>query len=296
MDPIVRPATAAELQHLPTLLPRWQLQAEDQCLVAEASRPSRVVGIAALRIPPVESATTLAAPLDVVILPRFRSVPVLRSLVTPLLDRASRAGCREVHLLTPLRRAAPEFAQFQELDFAPIQSLVTYEFDVPTFVARISSLHRRLVARRTIPVGAKVLGLTSAHWPAAIQLVRSERLIDPHILELAAQVGYSAYFHPVSRILVLNGQIKGVLLVRAAAGRQAEITALAVTPGLRGGASWANALLSYQATVLGAAVGYEIFTMKADPARHPMTTLLAKSMKARTTEEQSLLGKFLTVK
>ena len=270
MSPIVRPATPAELRRIPVLLPRWQFSPADECLVAEASHPSRLVGMSIFGKRPGENEKAVAH-LDIAIVPRFRNPKVIDSLLFPLLQRAAQLGLPEAHLVTPQRRANPLFHHFEEIGFTAHQILISHEFSVPAFAARTKSVYQRLLSRHAIPAGAEVVPLSPKLWSAAAQLATSENLVDARMQAEVQKMGLNACFNSISRVLLLNDKVAGVLLARGA-GREAEALALTVIPALRGGLSWANALLNYHGGLIANSLGYEIFIMGADPARHPMST------------------------
>ena len=291
MDHIVRPADAAELRRIPALLPRWQLQPEDECLVAEATHPSRLVGMGICGKRPGENGNSVAH-LDVVVFSRFRNAKTIRSLLTPLLSHAAAQGLPAAHLVTPQRRTNPAFQHFQELGFIEHRTLLSYEFSLPLFAARTRSAFDILVRRKSIPAGAKVVALAPAYWPAVSRLAWSENLIDARTKARAESEGLDTYFSPVSRVLLLDGEVQGAALTHSL-GRKLETSALFVAPGLRGGAAWANALLTHHAAVIATELGFEVITMAADPVRHPMTTLLARRLNSPGKEEEVLLMKWL---
>jgi GNAT superfamily N-acetyltransferase/ribosomal protein S18 acetylase RimI-like enzyme len=287
----IRRAAPAELLRLPSLLPRWNYLPDDECLVAEAADPARVVGTAILGARRLGEDRRVAQ-IDVTVVPRFRATGLIGQLVSALMTRAAELGCGEISLATPRRRDSPEFPQFQALGFAERHTVITYEFSLPLFAARTRSAGERLLRRRAVPAGARVVGMAPVQWPAAVRLLSSERLLDARTQARAEREGLNVYFSSASRILLVDDRVEGVALNRGR-GRHLETTALAVSPRLRGGVGWANALLTWRAAEIGLALGYEVLTMSADPVRHPMTTLLARRMKAIRLGEDIFLSKII---
>jgi ribosomal protein S18 acetylase RimI-like enzyme len=273
---VLRDATPDELDRLAASLPKWQHQPGDPCIVAEATGPKRVVGgiVLGIRTTAPQSPVGL---LDFTLLPRFRETNLLEQLVRAALERAQSRNVATFDLLKPVQPDAPELAVLQRLGFAQHRQLIRYEFDVPAILARTRAIQERLKQRGAIPACTEVMPFAQRFWHDAARLVLSEVLIEPGALKQIDEIGPTTFFNRASRVLLVDGQVKGVILGRSK-GRESEVMALAVMPELRGGNSFANALLNFHYASITARMGQEVITMWADPARHPMTTHLARRM------------------
>jgi len=285
----LRDATEGEIERLTRLQPRWQQRSEALFVVAEASSPTRIVGGMVMAVHRLKEGRSIGL-LDVAVFPRFRETDVIQQLVETAIGRFKLLGIFDLELMSPQQEGTSEFETLQRLGFEEARRLIRYEFTGAAMGARTRTIYDRLTRQRGIPPGAQAVPLTLRYWRDVVPLLLRENLIDPQTLKEIERLGPSSYFNPASRVLLLDGQVKGALLTRVQ-GRYSEVIDLAVTQELRGGSGWANALLLVHATEIGTALGQEVVVMWADPVRHPMTTRLARRMGSQPSAIKIFLRK-----
>jgi N-acetylglutamate synthase-like GNAT family acetyltransferase len=285
----IRDATEGEIDRLTRLQPRWQKPSDSQFIIAEASSPTRLVGGLMMGTSRLKEGQAIGL-LDVAIFPRFRETDVIGQLVETALSRFKLLGILDLELMSPQEEGTSEFGAWQRLGFAEDRRLIRYEYAVRALSTRTRTIYDRLVRQRGIPPGAQAVPLALRLWRDVVRLLLADNLIESQTLKEIEHLGPLSYFNPASRVLLLDGEVKGAVLTRVR-GRYSEVMELTVTPELRGGSAWANALLLLHSTEIGAALGQEVVVMWADPARHPMTTRLARRMGSKPLETKIFLRK-----
>jgi GNAT superfamily N-acetyltransferase len=219
----LRDATQAEQERLPSFLPRWDWQAGDHFVVAEAASPTRIAGgvVFGERRSGRESPVTLV---DFTVYPRFRESGLMELLVETAVARSPDLSGYE--LLAPQAPGTPELAALQRLGFAEHRQLICHEFGVEPARARGQANHDRVTRGGAIPAGVEVVRLTARLWPDVARLVLAEKLMDAPVLKRIGRADVSSYFSAASCVLLVDGQVKGLLFARAM-GRRSEVMALA---------------------------------------------------------------------
>ena len=285
---VIRPATAPELAHLPDVLSRWQLLPGDECYVAEASSPRRLVGAAVFGSRTFEGVEQ-AAQVDLTLMPRFLNAGTIHDLLRPLISRARELGFERLHLIGARRSPSREAAALEEVGFTERHSQIFYEFSLAKLHERVERISRRLARRGGRSEGIEVIDFTTTHWLEAVALLKSESLLSQRDQIQAEQKGLLKLYRTCSSFLLVEGKVKGVLLVRAEGGT-AAVTSRVVAAELRRGGAWANALLIHHATSRSLEAGMDRVVMSAIPERHPETILLAKSLEALEIRREIFLA------
>ena len=211
------------------------------------------------------------------------------SLATALSQRtlaaAWQAGSARVFLGQTVEESSDLAGFWQHQGFTPVTTHEVYELPVHPLWERLEHIHSLLSARGLIPANAQVLGML----PRLFQPVH--RFLIDHLPAATSLLStQSAGYHPDhSLVLMVGGEVKGVLLCRRQAG-QAVTGLRLVAPELRGGLAWANLLLLHRSVDSGLRSGLETCRFELNPAEHADTRQLAQFEHARLAGRRLFLG------
>jgi hypothetical protein len=139
-----------------------------------------------------------------------------------------------------------QYHGWERLRFAPCETVEENVLPIARIESRLGPLVDRLRSQGRIPKNARVIPLYQADPAAVLQLHLDNMGGDRGELyrKLRGQ-GPGAYLPRQSRVLLVDGQVKGCLLAHRASQESIVVDANIVEPALRGG--WANAWLKLEA-------------------------------------------------
>lgn len=137
--------------------------------------------------------------------------------------------------------------RWQWLGFTP--SGLVEDHDLPTagFEAELGPLFDKMQARGRVTAGASIVPLYEANAAAVLQLHLNQMGGDRGELYRKIRGVGAGAFHPrYSRVLLIDGKVKGCILAHRVAEDVAAVDANILDPDVRGG--WANVWLKLEAT------------------------------------------------
>jgi GNAT superfamily N-acetyltransferase len=157
-----------------------------------------------------------------------------------------------------VERGSDRASHWAWLGFAPIVSVEEHDLPTAGFEAELGPLFDRMRAKGRIPAGASIIPLYQANAAAVLQL---------HLDHMGGERGEvyrklrgkgAGAFHPrYSRVLLIDGKVKGCILAHRAAADVAMVDANILDPTVRGG--WANVWLKLEATRGALSLGIKTF-------------------------------------
>ncbi len=264
----------ARLRHF--LPVAFLLEAQPELFVIVRGRAERIVAAASLTWPELaedQRAGVLQLRVDA-------GGGDYKALATALTRRALAeawaAGAERVYLGHTIQADSAAAGFWRGLGFRAGVTLEMYEIESRPRLERLERVHRLLRSQGLVPAGVEILTML----PRLVEPVRC--FLAEHmpggVLLLGAE---NAHYKPEhSCVLLARGEVKGVLLAR----RERECMTIGlrvVSPELRGGISWANALLLYHSLQAGLQSGQERCRYELNPETHTETHRLARASQAR---------------
>jgi hypothetical protein len=155
-----------------------------------------------------------------------------------------RRGAKALYAAKRVDQGSAEMHAWEWLGFEPCETVEEHILPVDQCAARLVPLVERMRAR--IPATARVVPLYQADHAAVLKFHLDQMGGDR--AELAKKLkgqGQGAFLSRQSRVLLVDGQVKGCLLASRSNRETINVDANIVEPCLRGG--WANALLKLAA-------------------------------------------------
>jgi N-acetylglutamate synthase-like GNAT family acetyltransferase len=179
------------------------------------------------------------------------------SLLAHLAGAARTADARALYAASRVEQASEEMRCWDALGFTPCETVEEHVLPITHVESRLGTLVDRLRAQGRIPAAARVIPLYQADLAAVLQLHLDQMGGDRGELyrKLRSQ-GSGAYLPRQSKVLVVDGRVKGCLLAHRSSKETIVVDANIVEPDLRGG--WANAWLKIEA-FRGAPAGVQEF-------------------------------------
>lgn len=144
------------------------------------------------------------------------------------------------------------------LGFVPATSVEEHDLPTAGFEAELRPLFERMQAKGRIPAGASIVPLYEANAAAVLQLHLDHMGGDRGELYRKIRGNGAAAFHPrYSRVLLVDGKVKGCILAHRVAAEVAAVDANILEPDVRG--SWANVWLKLEATRGAIRLGIKTF-------------------------------------
>ena len=272
------------LQHF--LPPAFLLNPEPPWLhVAVRGAVERLVAAASFSLRPLESGGDLLAWMCLRAENGPDKLPLTVALMQQAIDAAWAAGARRAVLAQTFAEDSPTVHALRQLGFTAEACYEGYEFPSLQLAQRLKHIYERVQARGLIPPGAELTTLQ----PAVIGKVRQFLMEHLPGSETGLTLENAGYKPEHSVALLLNGEVKGVLLCRRA-GKVAHIGLRMVAPELRGGIAWANLFLLYASAGSGLHTGLEVNRFEVNPALHADTRQMAQLLGATFVGRRVLLG------
>jgi GNAT superfamily N-acetyltransferase len=239
----IRRAFPANAKAVRMLLP--ELQDSAVSLVAVDGERQLVVGAAGMTRS-IRPQPLVGPGIAVRVIKPCRRHGIGASLVGHLERFARTAGGGALYGATRVEQSSDEMRGWQWLGFTPSETVEEHVLPLESFEARLGSLVDRMRARGRIPAGARIVPLYQASLPAVLQLHLDHLGGDRGVLyrKLRGQ-GAGAFLQRHSRVLLVDGQVRGCLLASRAERETITVDANIVESSLRGG--WANAWLKLEA-------------------------------------------------
>jgi GNAT superfamily N-acetyltransferase len=246
----VRPAIAADAKAVRMLLPEMRDAAV--AFVAVDGEHQLAIGAAAaarsFRTQPLKGpgvALSVIAP--------CRRRGIATSLLRHLERAAQAAGAKGLYGAKRVEQHSDQMRGWEWLGFAPCETVEEHVLPIAQFETRLGPLIERMRQRGRIPASARVIPLYQADLEAVLQLHLEQMGGDRGDLYRRLRGhGPGAFHSRYSHVLLIEDQVKGIMLARRSGSDSMVVDANVVEPSLRGG--WANALLKLEA-FRGAFVG-----------------------------------------
>ena len=217
---------------------------------------------------------------------RSASVPpaTILSLIQSLLAEAiSDDDIDEVLLVGSIAKDQPLHQLLAEAGWKTHRELDIYRMEMGGLQRRIEPLYRRLLARGTIPAGARIIS------PQGDWIAKLHRFLEAESPGLSdcVEMGAEGFALEHSLLLVVEDAVQGVLFTRNH-GRESFIGLIFVARALRGGFAWANTFLIREVLLDGIASGVEAVVFEVNANDHRGTLQIAKAAGAErlTTRSQ----------
>jgi hypothetical protein len=140
----------------------------------------------------------------------------------------------------------------------PVASVEDHDLPTERFEAELGPLFDRMQERGRIPVGASIVPLYEANPAAVLQLHLDQMGGDRGELYRKIRGIGAGAFHPrYSRVILIDGRVKGCILAHRVAADVAAVDANILDPEVRGG--WANVWLKLEATRGAIRLGIKTF-------------------------------------
>ncbi len=186
-----------------------------------------------------------------------------QGIATALLNHLERAAAQvfDAKALYAARRVErdSEFAQrWRWLGFMPVASVEDHDLPTEGFEEELTPLFERMRAKGRIPAEASIVPLYEANAAAVLQLHLDQMGGDRGELYRKIRGQGAGAFHPrYSRVLIVDGRVKGCILAHRVAADIAAVDANILDPEVRGG--WANVWLKLEATRGALCLGIKTF-------------------------------------
>ena len=133
------------------------------------------------------------------------------------------------------------------LGFQPLDRTEDHQLPTAGFETQLGPLLERMRAKGKIPTNAVIVPLYRADAAEVLRLHLDHMGGDRGELYRKIRGTGSGAFHPrYSRVLLIDGKVKGCILAHRVSAEVAHVDANIVDPGVRGG--WANVWLKLEAT------------------------------------------------
>jgi GNAT superfamily N-acetyltransferase len=170
-----------------------------------------------------------------------------RSLVGSLAAVLERAGAAAMYGAKRADLNSSEMQGWERLGFEICETVEQHLLPLAQFEPRLAPLVERLRERGRLPAAAQIIPLYQANLAAVLRLHLDNLGGDRGELYRKLRGQGAGAFHPrYSRVLVVDGVVKGCILAHRRDRETAVVDADVVEPGLRGG--WANVWLKLEAT------------------------------------------------
>jgi N-acetylglutamate synthase-like GNAT family acetyltransferase len=174
-------------------------------------------------------------------------------LLAQLEVAARNSGARAIYAATRVDQAGDDFRTWSQMGFQPCDTVEEHILPLGQIASRLVPLVERMRANGRIPANAQVLPLYKADVASVLQLHLEHMGGDQRVLTRKLRgLGPGAFLPRQSKVLLIDGKVKGCLLASRISKETIVVDANIVEPNLRGG--WANAWLKLE-SFLGAPPG-----------------------------------------
>jgi GNAT superfamily N-acetyltransferase len=157
-----------------------------------------------------------------------------------------------------VEKGSDRACHWEWLGFAPVLSVEEHDLPTAGFEAVLGPLFDRMRAKGRIPAGASIVPLFQADAAAVLQLHLDHMGGDRGEVYRKLRGKGAGAFHPrYSRVLLIDGNVKGCILAHRAAADVATVDANILDPSVRGG--WANVWLKLESTRGALSLGIKTF-------------------------------------
>jgi GNAT superfamily N-acetyltransferase len=167
-------------------------------------------------------------------------------------------GARALYAATRVEESSKAMQGWQWLGFEAIEKVEEHELPTARFESELCPLIDRMRAKGRIPADARIIPLYEANAAAVLQLHLDQLGGDRRELYRKIRGQGAGAFHPrYSRVLLVDGRVKGCILAHRASAEVAAVDANILEPSIRGG--WANVWLKLEATRGAIRLGIKTF-------------------------------------
>jgi hypothetical protein len=179
-------------------------------------------------------------------------------LLAQIMGAAQKGGAKALYGAQRVDEFSDDFRAWTWLGFQPCETVQEHVLPVRDIAARLVPLVERMKAAGRIPTDARVLPLYQTDWASVMQLHLDHMGGDRNELSRKLRgLGTGAFLPRQSKVLLIDGKVKGCLLASRVSKETIAVDANIVEPSLRGG--WANAWLKLEA-FQGAPPGVDQFS------------------------------------
>lgn len=252
----VRPAESRDSKALRMLLPK--LQNGGVYYVAIEGHNQLVVGAATMtascRTEPV-----VGPGIGVEVIEPCRWHGIEAALLTNLERAAAQMfGAGALYAGKRVEQGSMDSQAWQRLGFTPVDTVETHDLSTEQIEAKLGPLVDRMRARGRIPSNAHISPLYEVNAASVLQLHLDQMGGERGELYRKIQGKGVGAFHPrYSRVLLVDGRVKGCILAHRVAADVAAVDANILDPSVRGG--WANVWLKLEATRGAIRLGIKTF-------------------------------------
>jgi GNAT superfamily N-acetyltransferase len=252
----IRPAESQDGKALRMLLPG--LRNGGAYFVAADPHSQLVVGAAAMtascRTEPV-----VGPGIALEVIEPCRRQGIATALLAHLERAAAQAfGAEALYASQRVDRESELAKHWQWLGFSPVVSVEEHELPTARFEADLGPLFERMRAKGRIPANASIVPLYQANAAAVLQLHLDQMGGERGALYRRIRGQGAGTFHPrYSRVLGIDGRVKGCILAHRVAADVAAVDANILDPDVRGG--WANVWLKLEASRGAIRLGIKTF-------------------------------------
>jgi len=241
---VVRPAETADAKAMRMLLPEMRDAAA--AFVAVDGEHQLVIGAAAVTrsFRPQPLAGPGAA---VFVIEPCRRQGIGGSLLQSLIAAMHVAGAKALYAAMRVEDGSKAMHGWERLGFTPCEKVVEHLLPLEQFEPRLAPLVDRMRQQGRIPQSAEIVPLYQSNLGAVLQLHLDHMGGDRGDIYRKLRSERAGAFHPrYSRVLTMDGHVKGCILAHRKNKDTAVVDANIVDPALRGG--WANIWLKLEAT------------------------------------------------
>jgi GNAT superfamily N-acetyltransferase len=168
-------------------------------------------------------------------------------LLSELAAAVQASGATALYAAQRVDLASDDMRGWQALGFTACETVEHHLLPLAQFEPMLAPLVERLHERGRIPATAQIIPLYQADLPGVLQLHLENMGGDRGDLDRKLRGQGVGAFHPrYSRVLLVDGAIKGCILAHRGDKDTAVVDANMVDPSVRGG--WANVWLKLEAT------------------------------------------------
>ena len=253
---MICPARMQDARALRMLLP--QLRGGAASFVAIGGQDQQVIGAAAM----TQSCRTqphCGPGIAIEVIAPCRRQGIATALLTHLEKAARQAfDAQALYAAARVEDGSEAMQGWRWLGFEAIEKVEDHELPTARFESELGPLVDRMRAKGRIPADARIIPLYEANAAAVLQLHLDQMGGDRRELYRKIRGQGVGAFHPrYSRVLLVDGRVKGCILAHRAAADVAAVDANILDPSIRGG--WANVWLKLEATRGAVRLGIKTF-------------------------------------
>jgi GNAT superfamily N-acetyltransferase len=252
----IRPADVTDAKAVRMLLPA--LREISHCFVGVDTASQRIVGAAGATVS-CRTQPAIGPGIAVEVIRPYRRRGIATALLQQLENAARQTfGAAALYAASRVERGCEEAEGWEGLAFQPIETVEEHQLPTAQFEAQLGPLIDRMREKGRIPANASLIPLYEANAAAVLQLHLDQMGGDRGELYRKIRGQGVGAFHPrYSRVLLIDGRVKGCILAHRLAKDVAAVDANILDPSVRGG--WANVWLKLEATRGALRLGIKTF-------------------------------------